>query len=46
MIIPRSRCIRSRWREYMKFVDAGDWAGVAELMLSSAEKLAKGAPTF
>ncbi len=28
--------------EYMKRIDAGDWAGVAELMLSSADKLAKG----
>ena len=28
--------------KYMKCVDAGDWAGVAELMLSSADKLAKG----
>jgi len=26
--------------QYMKYIDAGDWAGVAELMLSSAEKLA------
>jgi len=28
--------------EYMDFVRAGDWAGVAQLMLSSAEKLACG----
>ncbi len=27
--------------EYMAFVDADDWQGVAGLMLSSAEKLAK-----
>ena len=27
--------------QYMNCIDAGDWAGVAELMLSSAEKLAK-----
>jgi aspartate racemase len=31
---------------YMKYVDAGDWAGVAELMLSSADKLAKGGADF
>ena len=31
---------------YMKCVDAGDWAGVAELMLSSAEKLAKSGADF
>jgi aspartate racemase len=27
--------------QYMKSIEAGDWAGVAELMLSSADKLAK-----
>jgi aspartate racemase len=32
--------------QYMKHVDAGDWAGVAELMLSSAEKLARGGADF
>lgn len=32
--------------QYMKNVDAGDWAGVAELMLSSADKLAKGGADF
>lgn len=31
---------------YMKCVDANDWAGVAELMLASAEKLAKGGADF
>jgi len=31
---------------YMKRVDAGDWAGVAELMLSSAEKLARAGADF
>lgn len=31
---------------YMKHVDAGDWAGVAELMLSSAEKLARAGADF
>ena len=31
---------------YMKCADAGDWAGVAELMLSSAEKLAKSGADF
>jgi aspartate racemase len=31
---------------YMKFIEAGDWAGVAELMLSSAEKLAKAGADF
>jgi aspartate racemase len=31
---------------YMKYVDAGDWAGVAELMLASADKLAKGGADF
>ena len=25
--------------EYLKFITIGDWAGVAELMMSSAEKL-------
>jgi aspartate racemase len=32
--------------EYMRFVDAGDWAGVAELMMSSAEKLARAGADF
>ena len=32
--------------EYMKFIEAGDWAGVAELMLSSAEKLARAGADF
>lgn len=32
--------------KYMKFIDAGDWAGVAELMLSSAEKLARAGADF
>jgi aspartate racemase len=32
--------------EYMKKVEAGDWAGVAELMLLSAEKLAKAGADF
>lgn len=31
---------------YMKSVDAGDWAGVAELMLASADKLAKAGADF
>jgi aspartate racemase len=31
---------------YMKSIDAGDWAGVAELMLSSADKLAKAGADF
>ncbi len=31
---------------YMKSIDAGDWAGVAELMLASAEKLAKAGADF
>lgn len=31
---------------YMKSIDAGDWAGVAELMLASAEKLAKSGVDF
>ena len=31
---------------YMRCIDAGDWAGVAELMLSSADKLAKGGADF
>jgi aspartate racemase len=30
----------------MKSIDAGDWAGVAELMIGSAEKLAKGGADF
>ena len=32
--------------EYMKFIDRDDWVGVAELMLSSAEKLAKAGADF
>jgi aspartate racemase len=31
---------------YMKYIDANDWAGVAELMLASAEKLAKTGADF
>ncbi len=31
---------------YMKCIDSGDWAGVAELMLSSAEKLARAGADF
>src|ERR1700733_2185346 len=31
---------------YMKSIDAGDWAGVAELMLASAEKLARAGADF
>jgi|SRR5579859_225405 len=32
--------------KYMKSIDAGDWTGVAELMLSSADKLAKAGADF
>lgn len=32
--------------EYMKSIDANDWAGVAELMLGSAERLAKAGADF
>jgi aspartate racemase len=32
--------------EYMKFIDRDDWNGVAELMLSSANKLAKAGADF
>ena len=32
--------------QYMKSIDANDWAGVAELMLASAEKLAKAGADF
>ena len=32
--------------QYMKNIDAGDWAGVAELMLASAEKLARAGADF
>ena len=32
--------------EYMKFIDQNDWAGVAELMMSSAEKLARAGADF
>src|SRR5437660_12255565 len=32
--------------KYMKSIDANDWAGVAELMLQSAEKLAKAGADF
>ena len=31
---------------YMKHIEQGDWAGVAELMLASAEKLARGGADF
>jgi aspartate racemase len=31
---------------YMQHVEAGDWAGVAELMMSSAEKLARAGADF
>lgn len=32
--------------QYMKSIEANDWAGVAELMLASAEKLAKAGADF
>jgi len=32
--------------EYMKFVDANDWAGVAGLMMDSAERLARAGADF
>lgn len=32
--------------EYVKFIKPGDWAGVAKLMLSSAEKLARAGADF
>lgn len=32
--------------EYMKFVNANDWAGVAELIMSSSEKLARAGADF
>jgi aspartate racemase len=32
--------------EYVKFMEPGDWAGVADLMLSSAEKLARAGADF
>jgi len=32
--------------EYMKFISRDDWAGVAELMMSSAEKLARAGVDF
>src|SRR5438874_13109908 len=32
--------------QYMKSIDARDWAGVAQLMLSSADKLAKAGADF
>jgi len=32
--------------EYMKFITRDDWAGVAELMMSSAEKLARTGADF
>jgi aspartate racemase len=32
--------------EYMKFIRTGDWAGVAEMMMSSAEKLARAGAEF
>lgn len=32
--------------EYMRFVEANDWAGVAELMMDSAERLARAGADF
>ena len=32
--------------DYLKFINANDWAGVAELMLSSADKLARAGADF
>ena len=32
--------------EYMKFIPNGDWSGVAQLMMSSAEKLARAGADF
>jgi aspartate racemase len=32
--------------KYMAFIEKGDWAGVAELMMSSAEKLARAGADF
>ena len=32
--------------DYVKFINANDWAGVAQLMLSSAEKLARAGADF
>jgi aspartate racemase len=32
--------------QYMKYIEANDWAGVAELMLRSAEKLARAGADF
>jgi len=32
--------------EYMNYIHAGDWAGVAQLMMSSAEKLARAGADF
>jgi aspartate racemase len=32
--------------QYMRFIDKDDWAGVSELMLSSAEKLARAGADF
>lgn len=32
--------------QYVKCIEAGDWAGIAELMLSSAEKLARAGADF
>jgi aspartate racemase len=32
--------------EYMQFIESGDWAGVAQLMMSSAEKLARAGTDF
>ena len=32
--------------EYMKYINANDWVGVAKLMLNSAEKLARAGADF
>jgi aspartate racemase len=32
--------------EYMRYIESSDWAGVAELMMSSAEKLARAGADF
>ena len=45
-ITRKCRCTAITSRDYKNCIDAKDWAGVAELMLSSAEKLARAGADF
>ena len=45
-IIPKVSMHTHSLAQYVKPLDRGDWQGVGELMLSSADKLAKGGADF